>query len=130
MMNKEEKIIEIISRNINKFASNLGYSYLDGGRGYWQDVEGNIHEIALMDDGYLNNALAFVERGIQEIENGKMADDIKQNFKSFVKARDVNDDLKYKHLDMTDYVMKEIEGELKIALNQKKEELEKYLCDI
>ena len=126
-MDKEEKIIEIIAKNRNEYASELGYSYLDGGHGCWKNGSGEVYKIDEMDEAYLENAINFVNRGIEELENGEMKNYIDKHLKQFVRKKDFNDDLKYKRIKVTKIMMERTTNELIEALVMKKKELEEYL---
>lgn len=56
--------------NYEKIAIEVGYSYLNGGIGYWEDGSGKLHTYDSMDNEYISNCINFVDRGIKEINNG------------------------------------------------------------
>ena len=57
--------------NYKQLAINVGYSYLNGGYGKWEDGKGTINSYDAMDNKYLENCIQFVDRGINEIRNNK-----------------------------------------------------------
>lgn len=52
-----------------ELAIKIGYSYLNAGKGYWEDGAGKTHSYDSMDNDYLKNCINFVDRGIKEITN-------------------------------------------------------------
>ncbi len=42
----------------------MGYSYLEAGKGKWQDGGNAIHDIRSMDNRYVANCKNFIEKGI------------------------------------------------------------------
>lgn len=127
MRTTDEMIIDILSSNIVKFASELGYSYVNGGYGCWEDCAGKIHEISSMNSKYIENCIDFVDRGINEIDEGRIDAAIKEHFAEFVKKMDKDKELKYKRLKMTDSIMESTKEQLRNTLLAKKEELEKQM---
>lgn len=63
-----------------KLAISVGYSYLNGGIGYWEDGAGKVHSLDSMNNEYLNRCIKFIDRGIQEISNNEntIKNDIKK----------------------------------------------------
>lgn len=123
---KEQIITRIILSNIEKFAIELGYSYLNGGYDKWEDGKGEIHKISSMEKDYLENCIHFVERGLDEIDTQSFTDEIREHFKKFVRKHDKDKLLKHKKLKLTESILKEIKKELKQTLKYKKDELKKY----
>lgn len=123
---KEEIITNIVLSNIKEFAIRLGYSYLNGGYGYWEDGKGERHKISSMEDDYLENCINFVERGLEAIENQVITDIIGKHFKEFVREYDKGGLLKCKKLELTETILDQIKKGLIKTLETKKEELEGY----
>lgn len=96
-------------------AISVGYSYLNGGSGYWEDDSGKIHSYDSMNNKYLDNCINFVERGIKEINNGEygITNDIKGQLRKTINDPSEND---------ITYAKKQIVGLLK----EKKQELKDY----
>lgn len=101
--------------NFEKLAIDVGYSYLNGGSGYWEDGGGKVHSFDSMSNDYLDNCIKFVEKGIKEIENKKygITSDIKKSLSKIYKDPSEDD---------INHAMKQI---LKI-LKSKKKELKEY----
>jgi hypothetical protein len=99
-----------------ELAIKLGYSYINGGYGYWEDGAGKIHSFDSMDNEYLSNCLNFVNKGINElIENkGEIKRDIKRQLHKIVKNPDES--------DINDARLQIIE-----ILKEKKQELQEYI---
>lgn len=127
MRTTEEIIIDILSRNIKEFASELGYSYVNGGYGYWEDGAGKIHEISSMNCAYIENCINFVDRGLDQIDDGIIDTGIQELFKGFVRKKDTDKELKYKRLEMTSLIMESTKKQLRNTLLAKKEELEEQM---
>lgn len=72
--------------NYKKLAIEVGYSYLNGGYGCWEDGAGKIHSYDSMDNDYLNNCINFVDRGIKEINNNEyeITRDIKRHLNKMI----------------------------------------------
>lgn len=98
--------------NYEELAIEVGYSYLNGGYGYWEDGSGKLHSYDSMDNDYLKNCINFVDRGIKEINNGEngINNDIKRHLSKMIKEPSEKD---------IKYAKKQIIGMLK----EKKEEL-------
>ncbi len=92
--------------NYEKLAIEVGYSYLSGGYGYWEDGSGKIHSFDSMNNDYLKNCIDFVERGIKEINNDEygITNDIKEYLSKMAKEPREKD---------IEYAKKQIVGILK-----------------
>ncbi|MBQ3512539.1 MAG: hypothetical protein IJA32_01895 [Lachnospiraceae bacterium] len=56
--------------NYEKIAIEVGYSYLNGGYGYWEDRAEKLSSYDSMDNDYLKNCINFIDKGIKEIDDG------------------------------------------------------------
>lgn len=70
----DSNILGII--DINQLASDLGFSYLDGGFGFWEDSSGRTLRCRNMDKEHLKNSIKFIDKGIAEIKDGSVTNDI------------------------------------------------------
>lgn len=101
--------------NYEKLAIEVGYSYLNGGYGYWEDGSGKIRSYDSMDNDYLRNCINFVDRGIKEINNSEneINNDIKRHLNKMIKEPTEKD---------IEYAKKQVVEILK----EKKQELKEY----
>lgn len=101
--------------NYKELAIKVGYSYLNGGYGYWEDGAGKMRSYDSMDNKYLDNCINFIERGIKEINNDEygITHDIKEQLSKTIKDPSEKD---------IRYAKKQITGILK----EKKQELKEY----
>lgn len=67
--------------NIEQIAIEIGFSYLNGGYGKWEDGAGIIHKLDSMSSRYLDNCINFINRGIDEIDGGYLDKVIKERIK-------------------------------------------------
>lgn len=67
--------------NVEQIAIEIGFSYLNGGYGKWEDGSGMIHKLDSMSSKYLDNCINFIDRGIDEIDSGYLDKIIKENIK-------------------------------------------------
>lgn len=98
--------------NFEELAINVGYSYLNAGKGYWEDGTGKTHSYDSMDNEYLKNCINFVDRGIKEIKNDE---------------NDITNDIKRRLSKMSekpsDKDVKEAKNQIVEILKEKKAEL-------
>lgn len=127
MEEKEKNIIEIVNNHIKGFACELGYSYLNAGCSKWENGSGETLKLASMREDYLENCVSFIERGIEELDNESMDEEIKKTVISFARANDDEGVLKRKHLKATEAVVKNTRENLIKVLEDKKKEVEFYL---
>lgn len=127
MKEKEKNIVEIVNNHIKGFACELGYSYLNAGYSKWENGRGEVLNLDSMKEDYIENCVSFIERGIEELDNEFMDENIKHSVISFARANDDEGVLKRKHLKATEFVVKSIRESLIEVLEEKKEEVESYL---
>lgn len=82
----------MVAVDAKEIAIALGYSYLDCNYGEWKDNSGTIKTMNSMSEKYLSNCVNFINRGIKEIEEGKIDGEIKDKIKSFSKKRKISDE--------------------------------------
>ena len=64
--------------DVEKIAIEIGFSYLNGGYGKWEDGAGMVHKLDSMSSKYLDNCINFIDRGIEEINSGDLDKIIKK----------------------------------------------------
>lgn len=99
--------------NIEQIAIEIGFSYLNGGYGKWEDGAGDIHKIDSMSENYLDNCINFVNRGIDEIKSGSLDNKIKEKIKKYSGEKNVSEEC-----------LEDVKSEIIRILQNKKEELE------
>lgn len=101
--------------NFEELAIDVGYSYLNAGKGYWEDGEGKVHSYDSMDNEYLENCINFVDRGIKEIKNNEngITNDIKRYLNKV-------------HKDTSDKDVEYAKKQIIDILKEKKDELKEY----
>ena len=90
----------------------MGYLYIEAGYGKWQDSSGNVKTLKSMSSDYLENCSNFIERGIVEIEKGKVDKYIRQKI-----MKQTND-------DVTDEKLVTVKKEMINILKSKKNEID------
>ena len=101
--------------NVEKIAIDMGYWYIEAGYGKWQDGAGNVKTLKSMSCDYLENCRNFIERGIVEIEKGKVDKYIKQKI-----MKQIND-------DVTDEILVTVKKEMIDILMSKKNEIDELI---
>lgn len=98
--------------NVKKIAIEIGFSYLNGGYGKWEDGSGMIHNIDSMSSKYLDNCINFIDKGIDEISSGHLDKVITDQIK------------KHSGGKVSKQCLKEVKSEMISILQDKKEEIE------
>lgn len=96
-----------------ELAIKVGYSYLNGDNGYWEDDAGKLHSYDSMDNKYLDNCIKFVNKGIKELKNNGdvITKDIKKHLQK--QKEDINDeDVVHAKLGIIE-ILKDKKSELK-----------------
>lgn len=106
--------------NYEKLAISIGFSYLNGGNLHWEDSYGNIKSYDSMDNKYLENCVAFVKRGIEELKSPY--------------DTDINSDIKKKakqmyNISLDDAKLKDAKKNISDILANKLNELQIYIKD-
>ncbi|MGN0143084.1 MAG: hypothetical protein ACI4AD_12720 [Roseburia sp.] len=103
-----------------ELAIEVGYSYLNGGYGCWEDGAGKIHSYDSMDNEYLNNCINFVDRGIKEIKNNEyeITKDIKRQLSKMIENPSEKD-IKHAKRQIVE-ILKEKKQELKDCKKRRK----------
>ena len=103
-----------------KLAIDIGYSYLNGGIGYWEDGAGKLHSYDSMDNDYLKNCLNFVDRGIKEITNDEVgiSKDIKKHLSKIIENVSEKD-IEYAKTQISE-ILTDKKKELKECLKRRK----------
>lgn len=127
MDEKEKNVVKIVNANITRFACELGYSYLNAGYSKWENGRGEVLKLNSMKKDYLKNCISFIERGIEELKEENVDDDIKRKVIPFSRKYDEDSVLKGKHLKVTDLIVEKVRKSIIKELKSKKIEVENYL---
>ena len=101
--------------NAEKVAIDMGYWYIEAGYGMWKDGSGIVKSLKAMSGEYLERCSNFVERGIVEIENGRVDREIRQRIKKQIKD------------DVTDELLEVVKTDMINILKSKKDEIDELL---
>lgn len=127
MTNQEIELNNFIQTHIIKFTSEIGYSYIDAGYGFWQDGAGENHSLKSMDYEYLQNCYKFITRGISDIDDESIYRELIRDF-----SMTMNQFSKYKSVDFSNFkpsdeFLKTILNPVRKILINKRNELLQYL---
>lgn len=103
----------MVDIDVERFAINLGYSYLNGGYGKWEDGSGKVYELNSMPANYLKNCSNFVLKGIEEIESGNIDKEIAEKIKD-----------EYSEIDFSNEDINDIKNSIIDILKSKKDEID------
>ena len=108
------KDINIKDINFKKLAIDIGFSYLNGGYGYWENSQSKLHSYDSMDNNYLDNCIKFVDKGINEIKSNEygITNDVKNHLLKMMNEEPSEKDIKYAKKQILE-ILKEKKKELK-----------------
>ena len=98
-----------------KLAIELGFSYLNGGQGKWENSGGKQFSYDAMDSTYIENCIHYIDKGIEKLNNNDC--DIYRDIKRLLEKKE-------KQVLQSNII--EAMRQIAVILERKKEELNRY----